>query len=118
MMCKKMSENKKIQSFKSLTPLEASNLIKKHADNPDLIILDVRTPWEFSNKHIEGAENMDFTDPDFNEMVEKLDKDKIYVIYCKSGRRSDKVTEILKNLGFIKIYSIKGGFEGWNAANK
>ena len=58
-----MSENKKIQSFKSLTPLEASNLIKKHADNPDLIILDVRTPWEFSNKHIEGAENMDFTDP-------------------------------------------------------
>ncbi len=51
-------------------------------------------------------------------MVEKLDKDKIYVIYCKSGRRSDKVTEILKNLGFIKIYSIKGGFEGWKAANK
>ena len=110
-----MSENKKIQKFKSLTPLEASNLIKKHVDNPDLIILDVRTPWEFSKEHIEGAENLDFTDPDFNEIVEKLDKDKIYVIYCKSSHRSDKVMEILKNLSFIEIYSIKGGFEGWKA---
>ena len=90
----------------------------KSCRNQDLIILDVRTPWEFSKEHIEGAENLDFTDPDFNEMVEKLDKDKIYVIYCKSGRRSDKVKEILKNLGFIKIYSIKNGFKGWKAAKK
>ncbi len=110
-----MSENKKIQIFKSLTPLEASNLIKKHADNQELIILDVRTPWEYSKEHIKDAENLDFSDPDFNEMVEKLDKDKIYVIYCKSGHRSDKVMEILKNLGFIEIYSIKNGFEGWKA---
>ena len=32
---------------------------------------------------------LDFTDPDFNEMIKKLDKDKYYIIYCKSGIRSD-----------------------------
>jgi rhodanese-related sulfurtransferase len=112
-----MSGNKKIQLIKSLTPIEAFKLIKEHGNDPNWIILDVRTPWEFTKEHIEGAENLDFTDPDFNEMLEKLDKEKNYLIYCKSGRRSGKVLEIIKNLGFTQVYNIKGGFEGWKSAN-
>jgi rhodanese-related sulfurtransferase len=72
-----MSGNKKIQLIKSLTPIETFKLIKEHGNDPNWIILDVRTPWEFAKEHIEGAENLDFTDPDFNEMLEKLDKKKI-----------------------------------------
>jgi len=50
-------------------------------------------------------------------MLEKLDKEKNYLIYCKSGRRSSKVLEIIKDLGFTQVYNIKGGFEGWKSAN-
>ena len=110
-----MSENKKIQLFKSLTPIEVFKLIKEHENDPNWIILDVRTPWEFSNEHIKGAENLDFTDPYFYEMVEKLDTDKTYIIYCKSGRRSSKMLNIMENLGFTKVYSINGGFEEWKS---
>jgi rhodanese-related sulfurtransferase len=112
-----MSENEKSQIINSLTPLEAFNLIKEHADDGNWIVLDVRTPWEFSNEHIEGAENLDFTDPNFTEMLEKLDKEKNYIIYCKTGIRSGKVLEIIKELGFNKVYNINGGFEGWKSAN-
>lgn len=112
-----MLKNKDDRIHINLTPTEAFNFIKEHENDPDLIILDVRTPWEFSKEHIERAENLDFTDPDFNENVEKLDKDKMYIIYCKSGNRSDKVMEIFRNSGFINVYSIRGGFEGWKSSN-
>ncbi len=112
-----MLKNKNDRIYINLTPTEAFNFIKEHENDPDLIILDVRTPWEFSKEHIDIAENLDFTDPDFNENVEKLDKDKIYIIYCKSGIRSEKVMEIFRNSGFNNLYTIKGGFEGWKSSN-
>jgi len=112
-----MLKNKEDRLFINLTPTEAFNFIKKHENDPNLIILDVRTPWEFSDGHIERAENLDFTDPDFSEMVKNLDKDRIYIIYCKSGNRSKKVMELFRNFGFINLYSIKGGFEGWKSSN-
>jgi rhodanese-related sulfurtransferase len=113
----KMDKKGEDQSVKSLTPLEAFKLIKENVKDPNFIILDVRTPWEFSDEHIDGAENLDFTDPDFGEIVQKLDKDKKYLIYCKSGLRGEKVFEIMKELGFSRVYKIKGGFEGWKSAN-
>ncbi len=112
-----MVKNKKIQSFKSLTPIEAFKLIKEHKNDLNWIILDVRTPWEFVESHIQDAKNLDFTDPDFYEMLEKLDKEKNYLIYCKSGQRSSKVLEIIKKLGFTQVYNIKGGYEAWKSAN-
>jgi len=53
-----MSENKKIQLFKSLTPTEAFKLIKEHENDPNWIILDIRTPWEFAENHIENAKKL------------------------------------------------------------
>ena len=110
-----MSENKKNQYINSLTPIEAFKLIKEHKNDLNWIILDVRTPWEYAEAHIEGAENLDFTDPDFYEMVDKLDKEKNYVIYCKSGQRSGKVLEIIKEFCFTRLYNIKGGYEAWRS---
>jgi rhodanese-related sulfurtransferase len=110
-----MSKNKKFQSVKTLTPTEAVKLIKDHQNDAKFIILDVRTPWEFDKEHIDGAINMDFTDPDFNKMLEKLDKNKKYLIYCKSGVRSGKVLELIKKLDFTTVYNIKDGYEGWKS---
>ncbi len=100
-------------SFDDITPSEAKKLIDEHKNDSNLIILDVRTPWEFSDGHIQGAVNLDFTDPDFEEKVEKLDKSKRYLIYCKSGVRGGKVIKIFLDSGFKKVYNISGGFEGW-----
>ena len=110
-----MSEKNKYQILKAISPLDAFKLIKEHQNDQDLIILDVRTPWEFSDDHIGGAVNLDCTDPDFNEQIKKLDKGKYYIIYCRSGRRSVKVCEILTKLGFTHVYTIKDGFKGWKS---
>ena len=110
-----MSKNRKNKSVKTLTAAEAFKLINNHHNDSNFIILDVRTPWEFNKEHIDGAINMDFTDPDFNGMLEKLDKNKKYLIYCKLGVRSGKVLEIIKKLDFTTVYNIKDGYEGWKS---
>ena len=90
----------------NLTPADALKLIENHKDKDDLIILDVRTPWEFSEDSLPGAVNLDFTDPDFDEMVKELDKNMTYIVYCKTGKRSEMVKEILIDHGFKKVYSV------------
>ena len=58
------------------------------ASNPDAVLVDVRTPDEFSEGIIEGAINIDFKDPSFSEKINALDKSKPYFVYCLSGKRS------------------------------
>jgi rhodanese-related sulfurtransferase len=96
---------------RNLTAAEALKFIEDHKDDDDLVILDVRTPWEFSKGSISGAKNLDFTDPDFENMVSELDKNKTYIVYCKTGKRSGMVEQFLKEHGFYDIYIILGGFE-------
>ena len=51
-------------------------------------MLDVRTPEEFAEGHVEGATLIDFYEPDFAERIAALDRDATYVVYCRSGNRS------------------------------
>ena len=53
-----------------------------------VVVLDVRTPKEFKEGHIPGATNIDFTTPDFEKRIGKLDKSKTYLVHCASGGRS------------------------------
>jgi rhodanese-related sulfurtransferase len=96
---------------RNLTAAEALKFIDDHKNDDDLVILDVRTPWEFSEDSIAGAKNLDFTDPDFENMVKDLDKNKTYLVYCKTGKRSGMVEQFLKEHGFYDVYIILGGFE-------
>jgi rhodanese-related sulfurtransferase len=82
---------------------------------PDCRILDVRTPDEFRQGHLTGAENIDFYDPGFRERLSKLDRDRPYVVYCKKGMRGAKAMEILRQVGFSRVYNIAGGYDGWCA---
>jgi rhodanese-related sulfurtransferase len=79
---------------------EANNLIQSNQDNPDFIILDVRTPEEFSGGHIAGAVNLDVSSPDFQEQLDNLDKDKKYLVYCRTARRSAEAARIMKTGSF------------------
>jgi rhodanese-related sulfurtransferase len=103
----------KNHSQENMTPENVFKLIKEPNNESSCKILDVRTPWEFSKEHIESAENLDCTDPDFKEQLLKLDRKQKYIVYCKSGVRGAKVLDLMKKNGFINVYNMKGGLEDW-----
>ena len=101
-----------ITAITNLTAKEGFDLIKENKNNPDFIILDVRTPEEFNSGHIEKAVNIDYNAANFKEEVGKLDKNKTYALYCGSGRRAVATSDIMGELGFVNIYEF-GGVKQW-----
>lgn len=97
--------------------ISANDFEQKMAEN-DGQVIDVRTPKEFSAGHINGAVNMHVYDKDFEQRVDKLEKDKPVYIYCKVGGRSAEAVEILKAKGFTEIIELEGGMDAWNDAGK
>jgi len=83
------------------------------ASKPDAIVVDVRTPDEFSEGIIEGAINIDFKDPSFGKKIDALDKSKPYFLYCLSGKRSGDAAKLMDSVGFKSIYMLEGGFKNW-----
>lgn len=99
--------------IEDVSPQEALALIQENQDSPDFVILDVRTPEEYADGHIENAINLDFRSPDFPDEIGKLDKNKTYLLYCRSGNRSGQALEIIRELNFQKIYHLSAGIIGW-----
>ncbi len=76
-------------------------------------LLDVRTPQEYAEGHIEGALNINVQSDDFQQMAEKeLSKDSTILVYCRSGRRSMDAAGILTRLGY-RVINLKGGIIEW-----
>jgi len=103
------------QIIEDITPQEAFTLIQENQNKPDFIILDVRTPEEFADGHIENAANIDFHSETFRDELDNLDKNKTYLIYCRSGSRSGKALNIIAELNFEEVYNVSGGISTWNA---
>jgi rhodanese-related sulfurtransferase len=109
----KSSKTTKNQLIKNITSIDAFELIQKHRNDSNFVILDVRTREEFTEDHIEGAENLDYYSSNFELQLEKMDKEKKYLIYCASGDRGTKAMAKMKELGFKEVYNIYGGFTLW-----
>jgi phage shock protein E len=92
---------------------EADEMLAKDGS---LVVLDVRTPAEFAEGHIDSAINIDFTADDFAEKLARLDKSERYVLHCKSGRRSAGALEVLRKQGFESVVHMIDGFDAWKAA--
>lgn len=76
-------------------------------------LLDVRTPQEYAEGHIDGALNINVQSDDFQQMAEKeLSKDSTILVYCRSGRRSMDAAGILTRLGY-RVINLKGGIIEW-----
>lgn len=86
---------------------------KKYIEVENAQVIDVRTPEEFAEGHIDGAQNIDFQAKDFLEQFSRIDKDRPVYIYCRSGKRSAKAAEQLSELGFPNIIDLQGGFLAW-----
>jgi len=98
---------------KLITPEDASEIIKENSGNPDFVILDVRTPGEYSQSHIESSVNIDFRSPSFKDEVGKLDRGKTYLLHCRSGQRSAGAAVVMEQMGFTDIYDMDGGMLRW-----
>ena len=101
------------QIFKDVTAQEASEVIQQNKGNADFQIIDVRTPEEFNDGHIENAILIDFYSEDFKDEIAQLDREKTYFVYCRSGNRSGQAIDILSELGFQEVYHLSAGIREW-----
>ena len=103
------------QAPQNINPDQAEKVLTKQTN---IIILDVRTPKEFSAGHLAGATNLDFYAPNFEEKLSALDKDKSYLVHCAAGGRSATVRDKMRGLNFKSIFHLDGGFKAWEKAGK
>lgn len=96
-----------------ITCRQAKKLIQKHRRDANFIILDVRTPEEFKNGHVERAILIDYKSAGFQDRIDKLDKNNTYLVYCKAGGRSARTIGIMKNLNFVNLYHLFEGMDKW-----
>jgi len=101
------------QNITALSPKEASNLIEKHKGDSDLVILDIRTQGEYQSGHLQNAVRVDFYSKSFADEIGRLDKEKSYLVYCRSGNRSARSMDLFKKLQFQKIYHLSSGINSW-----
>lgn len=94
---------------KSSSGLLGSDFINKYNSTSNSMLVDVRTPSEFLAGHIDKAINIDFEDQTFLLEIKKLDVNKTYFVYCRSGNRSGQAISLMKANGIKNIYELRGG---------
>ncbi|MGW8123838.1 rhodanese-like domain-containing protein [Roseivirga echinicomitans] len=87
-------------------------------DDSKVQLIDVRTPEEYAQGHIENSTLMNFNAPSFKTQLEGLNKNKPIAVYCRSGVRSNQAVQIMKEMGFKKVYELKGGITAWEEGGK
>lgn len=102
---KKQNENSKEISV--ISPIDFLKMSKSE------LVVDVRTPEEYSEGAIESALNINFYDENFLDQFANYNKDEPIFIYCRSGGRSGKAAKKLSELGFKKVYDLQGGYLNW-----
>lgn len=96
-----------------MNPKEFSQAIKQ----PGVYLLDVRPASDYDGSHIEGAHDLDVTDPDFAKKAEStLPKDETIAVYCKTGKHSAIAQQELEKLGY-KVINLDNGITSWIADN-
>jgi rhodanese-related sulfurtransferase len=78
-----------------------------------VITLDVRTPGEFAEGHVEGARLIDFQSGKFENEIAALDKNATYAVYCRSGNRSGQAVKVMQDAGFTNLFNMDGGVIDW-----
>jgi len=103
-------KNKYQDQIKSVDASDFKKLLKDKKSH----LIDVRTPSEFRSNKIKGAKNINFHSRNFMDEIDKLDRNKPVMVYCKSGFRSRRSAKKLAKLGFTEIYDLKGGIMSWH----
>jgi rhodanese-related sulfurtransferase len=94
--------------------LDSESFKKKLKEDKNSVLLDVRTPMEHNMVRIPNSILIDIYSPSFPQEIEKLDKNKSYYVYCRSGNRSFHAGNFMLGAGFEKVYNLEPGIIGWN----
>ncbi len=97
-------------NHKNIKPEEFDKLSKEAKTE----IIDVRSPEEEVEGFIEGAKVINIMGPDFADKIKELDKEKTYLVYCRSGNRSSTACGFMASNGFDDLYNLEGGIQAWN----
>ena len=103
------SSNNQTNTYRQISMDEAVAMMEQESG---YIILDVRTPEEFAEKHIPNAINVPNETIGTGEISELPDKNRLIMVYCRSGRRSKEAAEKLVKLGYTNIVEF-GGIIDW-----
>lgn len=98
-----------------LTIAQADSLITASDGQDCFAIIDVRTSAEYNAGHIPGALKYDIYTDEFDTALTTLDKDAVYLVYCRSGNRSATAANRMRDAGFTAVYNMLGGFNDWAA---
>lgn len=99
--------------------ISQADLLKRiDSKDPELVVLDVRTPAEFAAGHVPGAKNVSH-----DQLATRLDelasmRDKQVVLYCRSGRRTLLAADTLRKAGFTKLLHLQGDYMAWEATQR
>jgi len=102
-----------VQISKNIFPTEAWELISNNRGGSDVVIIDVSTPQEYKDLHLEGAINVNLLSRFFTTRLDVMGKDRTYLVYCKVGGRSKIAQKLMQQLGFQTVYNITGGTLLW-----
>jgi rhodanese-related sulfurtransferase len=97
----------------SLINLNGGAFSQKLKEDNNAVLIDVRTPWEYQQGHIPNSKLINIASPEFSEEIEKLDKNKNYYLYCRSGNRSYYAGMYMLKIGFTNVYNLQSGILDW-----
>jgi rhodanese-related sulfurtransferase len=98
-------------NFSNISAAQFADLREKE----NHVVIDVRSPQELAEGSVPDHIMINLFDPNFRIEISKLDRDKTYLVYCRSGGRSGQACALMNQLGFLSVYNLAGGIGAWNS---
>lgn len=101
------------QNNSGVVNLDSDTFEKQIKEDKDAVVLDVRTNDEYSQGHIPNSVLINIMSMSFRNEIDKLDRQKSYYVYCRSGSRSYQAGKAMTHMGFEKVYNLENGIISW-----
>jgi phage shock protein E len=98
----------------TLPAITVRNLKAKLDANEPIVLLDVRTPEEFTNGHVAGARSLPLAE--LATRLDELAKDAAIYCICLWDGRSQRACDLLQRAGFTNVFDVTGGMAAWQQA--
>lgn len=99
--------------YKNTVPLiKPQQLVSELNRDSSLVVLDCRESQEYETSHIQKAKNVGFNNFTLKS-VQDIPKDRMIIVYCSAGYRSERIGEKLQKVGYTRVYNLYGGIFEW-----